>query len=727
MNYFDKISLRMKIILMVMLVIIGLGASSLYSMRLMSRAFMNEIMTSYGDVANNLGLAISAQFFERYGDVQAFALNDTIQSMNGKIMQSDLDSYVSLYGLYDLILVVDKNGNFVASNTKDISGKNINQQELAQLKYDQAPWFKAAISGQFTEDKENNFSGTFFEDLHVDPLLKVASDETRVTTGFTTTIKDSKGNVIGVITNRANSKWIDSELQFAHNQMEAAGDLSVQMTIVDKDGFNLSEIRPAEHGGKKEVVYDLENIFRKQNLKEVHVPAGAKLVEGGSGAVISLDKVDNGEDVVGYSHIKNPKWISSIGWGVMVHNDVNEVMTAELKAEYTFYTIFGLTTILAIAFAIFFGLSTSKRISSLIQDLTSNSNELSAASTRVASSSTQLSEASTEQAAALQETVAAVDEISAMVDKNAESANRSKESSASSREAALKGKQNVDNMINAISQISEGNEEVARQMQSNNDQLSEITKMIADIETKTKVINEIVFQTKLLSFNASVEAARAGEYGKGFAVVAEEVGNLAQMSGNAAKEITTLLENSIRQVESIVSSSKSKVEKLMNDSREKVKAGTETAHSCNESLEEILTQVSSVDTLVSEIAMASQEQATGIKEIAKAVGQMEEVVQQNSSVAEASSQSAAQLNSQSKELNAIVQRLMVLSDGKVSNASPASPRKPDKSEEKKAKILNFKAVKQQVPKPAPAAEPVVEKKVASGESMPSANDPGFEE
>ena len=57
------------------------------------------------------------------------------------------------------------------------------------------------------------------------------------------------------------------------------------------------------------------------------------------------------------------------------------------------------------------------------------------------------------------------------------------------------------------------------------------------IKDKVNIINDIVFQTKLLSFNASVEAARAGENGKGFAVVAEEVGNLASVSGKAANEI----------------------------------------------------------------------------------------------------------------------------------------------------------------------------------------------
>lgn len=79
-------------------------------------------------------------------------------------------------------------------------------------------------------------------------------------------------------------------------------------------------------------------------------------------------------------------------------------------------------------------------------------------------------------------------------------------------------------------------------MKISNKKITEITKVISEVAAKTQVINEIVFKTKLLSFNASVEAARAGDQGRGFSVVAEEVGNLAKMSGDAAKEISNITE-----------------------------------------------------------------------------------------------------------------------------------------------------------------------------------------
>ena len=79
------------------------------------------------------------------------------------------------------------------------------------------------------------------------------------------------------------------------------------------------------------------------------------------------------------------------------------------------------------------------------------------------------------------------------------------------------------------------------------------------------MINDIVFQTKLLSFNASVEAERAGEHGKGFAVVAQEVGNLATMSGESAEEITKILDESVKMVQKLVSSNQVEIEKLVQE------------------------------------------------------------------------------------------------------------------------------------------------------------------
>ncbi len=128
-------------------------------------------------------------------------------------------------------------------------------------------------------------------------------------------------------------------------------------------------------------------------------------------------------------------------------------------------------------------------------------------------------------------------------------------------------------------------------------------------------------------------AARAGEQGKGFAVVAEEVGNLAQMSGLAAKEISDLLEQSVVKVQSIVDQTGQRVEKLTVDAREKVALGEDTAKRCASMFEQILLNADEVNSLINEIATSAQEQARGVQEINSAMTELDNVTQQNSSSA----------------------------------------------------------------------------------------------
>ncbi|MBF0359710.1 MAG: hypothetical protein HQK49_01795 [Oligoflexia bacterium] len=113
--------------------------------------------------------------------------------------------------------------------------------------------------------------------------------------------------------------------------------------------------------------------------------------------------------------------------------------------------------------------------------------------------------------------------------------------------------------INLILDNSKQGEEIiqsvvtsVKSIEDANQHLNSITKIIEQIKTKTTIINDIVFETKILSFNASIEAARAGEYGSGFAVVAQEVGYLAKISGDASLEIANLLDDSLGEVQMII-------------------------------------------------------------------------------------------------------------------------------------------------------------------------------
>ena len=296
----------------------------------------------------------------------------------------------------------------------------------------------------------------------------------------------------------------------------------------------------------------------------------------------------------------------------------------------------------------------SNAIDQVINNLNDSSSQVASASSTIASSSEELSQATTEQAASLEQTAASVEEMSKMVNRNAENARAASENSQFSQQSAIKGKETVNEMIRSIDEINNSNNKIMEQINHSNEQMADIVKVINEIGNKTKVINDIVFQTKLLSFNASVEAARAGEHGKGFAVVAEEVGNLASMSGNAAKEITTMLDESIRKVEMTVQETKTSVDRLITDGKVKINNGIKVANDCGNVLEEIVVSIAKVNAMAEEISTASVEQSQGISEITKAMHQLDQVTQQNAAASEEAASSAEELSAQAEVLKSTV-------------------------------------------------------------------------
>lgn len=250
-----------------------------------------------------------------------------------------------------------------------------------------------------------------------------------------------------------------------------------------------------------------------------------------------------------------------------------------------------------------------------------------------------------------------------MVKRNAESSVESAKVSSQSKEEAGLGKESVLEMIDAMKDINQSNQNIQDEVENGNKRIAEIVNVIKEIENKTKVINDIVFQTKLLSFNASVEAARAGEHGKGFSVVAEEIGNLANMSGVSAQEIAVLLADSTSKVDQIVLQTRASVQGLMQQARGKLEKGNRVAEVCGQVLEKVVTNADRLSHMVESISSASQEQSTGVDEIAQAVQQLDSATQVNASETKNTAAAANHLGGQAKSLNHSSGRLQALIQG----------------------------------------------------------------
>ena len=140
------------------------------------------------------------------------------------------------------------------------------------------------------------------------------------------------------------------------------------------------------------------------------------------------------------------------------------------------------------------------------------------------------------------------------------------------------------------------------------------------------MINDIVFQTKLLSFNASVEAARAGEHGKGFAVVAEEIGNLASNSGQAAKDVNEIITNSKEKFELMLEKLKNNQTNLNQSSEEISQKSMVNVESSIEVFNQIDEKAIDLKDTMKSLLEATEEQNLGIESIAEAITRIESLV-----------------------------------------------------------------------------------------------------
>ncbi len=201
-----------------------------------------------------------------------------------------------------------------------------------------------------------------------------------------------------------------------------------------------------------------------------------------------------------------------------------------------------------------------------------------------------LSTASNQQAASLEETAAAMEEMTSNVQQNSQKANDMASMAAQTDASAKEGAELAHRTASAMTEIQEATN---------------------SINSAVAIIENIAFQTNILSLNAAVEAATAGEAGKGFAVVAQEVRNLANRSADAAKEIKALAQQAAG----------------------KSDEGMQIANDLTRGFEDIASKIEQTTMLVQDVSNASREQMQGIGQINTAITQLDQMTQETAKVA----------------------------------------------------------------------------------------------
>ena len=246
-----------------------------------------------------------------------------------------------------------------------------------------------------------------------------------------------------------------------------------------------------------------------------------------------------------------------------------------------------------------------------LSELDSCAEQVLSGASMIAQSAMNLSEGSTKQAATVEELSASISIVDENIQKTSERAASGAEQAKGSAEFAAQGATTTKELLGNM-----------RGIQDSSNNISQINKLI----------QEIAFQTNLLSLNAAVEAARAGEHGRGFSVVADEVRNLAGKSQESSQKTNEMIAKSLESVE----------------------AGTGSANTTAEALNVIENSVKNVSEVIAEIAAMTQQQSEAVSHISIGVNEISQVMQSNAATSEECAAASEELNSQAEVMKGLV-------------------------------------------------------------------------
>lgn len=232
---------------------------------------------------------------------------------------------------------------------------------------------------------------------------------------------------------------------------------------------------------------------------------------------------------------------------------------------------------------------------------------------QLAEGSSQLSQNAVTQAAAVDEITSTVMDIARKTEDNNENVAKALQTVKTTNEQAQEGARSMNEMLEAIAEIETSSKEIEQIM---------------------KVIDDIAFQTNILALNAAIEAARAGDAGKGFAVVADEVRNLAGKSAEAAQQTGELIGKSI----------------------DAVNRGAELANATSGALDGIVSGVEHISEVMNGIADANAEQTSAVEQISYGMENVNSAIHNTSATAEESAAASEELSALAVSLSDTVAR-----------------------------------------------------------------------
>ncbi|WP_425400552.1 methyl-accepting chemotaxis protein [Aeoliella sp.] len=314
----------------------------------------------YQAEAAKIGDLIDRNLFERYGDVQAFAVNNVVKNQDlwgsrdpeNPIARS-MNQYVDLYDVYYLTMLIDTEGNLAAVNNHDSDGKVVDTSKLFDFNYADEQWFKDAMAGKFYESEDRTFTGTVVEHLHVDPLVQQVYGDEGLSLGFTAPVYDDNGQVIGVWKNVAKFGLVEDIVLAAYNDLKARGLGSAELTLLDENGNIIVDCDPSTQGTAG--IHRNMDVIGKFNLADKGVPAAQRVVAGEAGNLTrSYHARKQIDQTAGFSPLTGALGFPGMKWNVLVRVSTSEALAAGNALKTTcLYTFVGTALVILVAAYLF--------------------------------------------------------------------------------------------------------------------------------------------------------------------------------------------------------------------------------------------------------------------------------------------------------------------------------------------------------------------------------------
>jgi len=684
-----------------------------------SRTIEGSVGTRFQSVAEGVADKIDRNLFERYGDVQAFGFNRVLDQkaawyragLDGNPITQVIDQYVDTYDLYSLSILVDLDGRVIAVNSKDANGKSIHTQDLYGKNYQETSWFRALKAEQFTTTMPFSASenmaatGTYIEDLHVDPDVKAAyPGDDGLTLGFSAPVYRD-GKVVAYWSNRAKFSLVEDILRTTQQMMKSAGYLNSSVILLDRDGKILVNYDPAD-AGTDQIRHDFTTLMTA-NLADRGITAAQGAVAGKAGFAIDPHPRTGVPQMIGYTHLKGALGYPGMNWSVLI--EVNHAQaTADARAinrNVLIAIMVCLVIILLIGILIGrIGVRGIGRVSEAAAKLAGGALE-----TRVPVTTQdevgQLAQAFNEMGAQLQANVTKEREQAATTAQFMVDAKRvlghlaqgdltdQMTSTCDGDLAQIKVSLNsaITNLTTTLTTVREAAESVttgAEEITKGNEDLSQRTsEQASSLEETSSAMEEMTSTVKQNADNAkqanqlAITARDVAE--KGGAVTTKAVEAMGEINKSSKKiaDIITVIDEiafqtnllalnaaveaaragehgrgfavvaaEVRNLAQRSATAAKEIKGLINESIQRVTDGSELVDQSGKTLAEIVGSVKRVTDIIAEITAASQEQASGIDQVNKAIMQMDETTQQNAALVEEATSASQSMKEQAREL-----------------------------------------------------------------------------